>query len=486
MNEPPRKTGLARAAAMGSGAAALSRGLRAVIGLGTISLLSRFLTPTEFGLFALIFFLTNFVQIFADFGLRAALVQRKDVTETELHTAFWTSLALGAVLGGLLFLAAHPIAALFGEPQLAPYVRMIAPIFLPIALQGVPLSLLEREFRFQRIASAELAAGAAGAAVAVGLAWSGASVMALISQQYVIVLVTALTYFFSVRWRPRPVWSLDALRPLLGYSGYITLAGVVGFISGSADRPIVGARISPADLGYLTLAQQILISPVRTITTAIRRVTFPIMSAIQTEPARVASGYLTTLHATFLVMGPICFGILALAEPITAILLGPQWGPVATVLGVLSVYTLIGTVFELNNAIFSARGMARFQFCWSAMTATVNIATLYVAAGFGLMAVVWTKVVVIALFAPWHCWFIARELGVPLRRIPAVVWPPVVAAALMGAGTAALDRWLEGLGVPSLLRLMAGVPTGVLLYAGLILLLDRTRCLELLRRVKRR
>jgi PST family polysaccharide transporter len=486
MNQTPRKTGLARAAAMGSGAAALSRGLRAVIGLGTISLLSRFLTPTEFGLFALIFFLTNFTQIFADFGLRTALVQRKELNDVELQTAFWTSIGLGALLALLIFAAADPIAALFGEPDLAPYVRMIAPIFLPIALQGVPLSLLERDFRFQRVASAELAAGAAGAAVAVGLAWAGASVMALIAQQYVIVLITALAYFFSVRWRPRPAWSLDALKPLVGYSSYITLAGVVGFISGSADKPIVGARISPADLGYLTLAQQILISPVRTITTAIRRVTFPIMSAIQTEPARVASGYLMTLHATFLVMGPICFGIWALAEPITAILLGPKWGPVATVLGVLSVYTLIGTVFELNNAIFSARGLARFQLRWSLMTATVNIASLYVAASYGLMAVVWTKVVAIAFFAPWHCRFIARELDMPLRRIPAVLWPPVLSAALMGVATAALDQWLESRGLGSLLRLAVGVPVGVLLYGALILLLDRTRCLDLLGRLKLR
>ena len=79
----PQKPGLARAALMGSGAAALSRGLRALIGIGTISLLSRFLGPAEFGLFALIFFLINFIQVFADFGLRVALVQRKDVSDIE-------------------------------------------------------------------------------------------------------------------------------------------------------------------------------------------------------------------------------------------------------------------------------------------------------------------------------------------------------------------------------------------------------------------
>jgi PST family polysaccharide transporter len=310
--------------------------------------------------------------------------------------------------------------------------------------------------------------------------------MALIAQQYVITLVTTVVLAAGARWRPRAMWSLDALRPMVGYSAYITLAGVVGFISGSADRPIVGSRVSPADLGYLTLAQQILISPVRTITTAIRRVTFPIMSAIQTEPERVASGYLTTLHATMLVMGPICCGIWALAEPITAILLGPQWGPVATVLGVLSFATLLGTVFELNIAIFSARGMARFQFRWSLMTAVVTVASLYVAAGYGLMAVVWTRLLTLALFLPGHCLFLGRELGLAPAAIPRAIWRPVVAAAGMGAAVLALDSRLEAEGIGMVLRLLAGVPAGVLAYAALVFLVDRRASRQLLARVRRR
>ena len=101
-NSTPPKAGLARAAALGSGAAALSRGLRALIGIGTISLLSRFLTPTEFGLFALIFFLITFTQVFADFGLRIALVQQKEVSRLEQDSVFWASLTLGTIAAGLL------------------------------------------------------------------------------------------------------------------------------------------------------------------------------------------------------------------------------------------------------------------------------------------------------------------------------------------------------------------------------------------------
>lgn len=480
------KKGLARAAATGAGAAALSRALRALVGIGTISLLSRFLSPTEFGLASLVFFIVSFTQILADFGLRVSLVQKQHINELETNSVFWASLLLGLLAALAVFAAAHPIARLFGDDALTPYVWMIAPLFVVIAIQGIPLALLERSFSFQRIATAELVSGIAGAVAAVGLAAAGASVVALIVQQYVIVIVTCSIYFVWARWRPRMQFSMEALRPLVGYGSYVTLAGLVSFVSLSADRPIVGKRLNAADLGYLTLAQQIIYSPIRTISTAIRRVTFPILSSLQAEPARIAAGYLTTLHASFTVMAPVCFGIWALAEPMTGILLGPKWGMVASVLGVLSVSALISTIGELNAAVFSAQGKARFQFHWSLFSAPTYITALYISSGFGLMTVVWARAGVVALLVPINCWFLARLLGIRFLDVPRAIWRPGLSAIVMGVATSALDAALARAGFANITRLLIGVLTGVLVYGGLIALIDRKECLSILNRVRRK
>ncbi|TPE63326.1 lipopolysaccharide biosynthesis protein [Sandaracinobacter neustonicus] len=485
-NSTPPKAGLARAAALGSGAAALSRGLRALIGIGTISLLSRFLTPTEFGLFALIFFLITFTQVFADFGLRIALVQQKEVSRLEQDSVFWASLTLGTIAAGLMFALAGPIASLFDEPRLTPYVRAIAPILILVAAQGVPMSMLEREFRFQSIAKAEFVAGLAGAVVAVGLAAGGASVFALLAQQYAICLTIVIMCFRTSGWRPRLAFSLEALRPLIAYSSYITLAGVLGIISGYAERPVVGKKLPPADLGYLTLAQQIIVSPVRTVTTSIRRTIFPILSSLQAEPARIALGYLTTLHATFIIMAPVLFGIWAMAVPITDLLLGPKWAPVADVLGPVAIYTLLSTVLELNNAVLSARGVARFQFHWNMITAVTSLVCIYFAADHGLMAVVWTRFAMQFLFVPIHSHILARMIGINLLHILSAIWRPILAAALMGMAVLALDQWLTGHIPHTILRLPLSVATGVLLYAVCIWVIDRKGCTDILRRVRER
>src|SRR5690349_23320010 len=66
------------------------------------AVLARLLTPSDFGLLAMTAVFTGFAAVFADLGLTAALVQRREVTQRHLTAALWlnvaTALALAVVL----------------------------------------------------------------------------------------------------------------------------------------------------------------------------------------------------------------------------------------------------------------------------------------------------------------------------------------------------------------------------------------------------
>lgn len=485
-NPRPGRGGLARAAVMGSGVSILARGLRALVGVATISVLSRFMTPGQFGAFALVLFVVTFAQVFADFGLRVALVQKKEVEPIELDSVFWVSIALGLILMAGVWLASDRIAMLFDEPGIGVHIRTISPIFLLMGMQGVALSQLERAFRFQWVALAELVSAIAGAVVAIVLAMQGAAMMALVVQQLVIAgLATAMILAFA-RWRPRFAFSFTALKPLFGYGAFVTLSGAIQFLSTNADRPIVGTRLSAPDLGFLAMSQQIITAPIRTISTNVRRVSFPIMASIQNENERVALGHRVTLHGLFLVMAPICLGIWALAAPITDLLLGPGWEKVGALLGIMSFTALVGTVAELNSAIFSSKGKARFLFGWSCFSLLVNVAALLFSAQFGLMAVAWGRLGVMLFLVPLNCWFMMRLLGQPFRTIPAALWRAGVAAISMALLVYGADRLMHLEGVAPLIRLIAGTALGVVLYAGFIWLIDRQAVMMLVNKVRKR
>ncbi|MBD5127922.1 oligosaccharide flippase family protein, partial [Xanthomonas citri pv. citri] len=91
---------------------------------------------------------------------------------------------------------------------------------------------------------------------------------------FMVMLVSVI----SARWLPGLQFSYAALKPLLAYGGYVTAAGIVQFLTGKADRPIVGSRLSATDLGYSTITDQIVLSPLRVTVQMVRKVMFPIMS----------------------------------------------------------------------------------------------------------------------------------------------------------------------------------------------------------------
>ncbi|MBF0331969.1 MAG: oligosaccharide flippase family protein, partial [Candidatus Omnitrophica bacterium] len=62
------------------------------------AIMARILEPKDFGLIGMAVLVTGVVQLFGNFGLGAALVHKKDVTDEDLSTAFWANMGAGVVL----------------------------------------------------------------------------------------------------------------------------------------------------------------------------------------------------------------------------------------------------------------------------------------------------------------------------------------------------------------------------------------------------
>lgn len=476
--------GLGRHAIPGVVTQILSRSARALVGLGTVVILSRYLAPGEFGLFALIFFFVSFAQILGDSGLRSALVVRQQPTALEEDSVFWLSVALGLVLTLATIAFAEPLARLFNEPGLAAPLRQAAWVFVLSSIRGVPMAQLERGFQFNRIALSEISAAVVGAAVAIALALAGEGVLALVAQQLAMAAVPSVMNMRAARYRPGLRFSFAAVRPLLGLGGSLTLAGMVQFLAGNIDRPIVGARLSAADLGILAVAQQVVSTPLRMIVANVRRVTFPILATIQTENSRILAAHTSSLHAVMLVLGPVCFGMSAVSEPAARVLLGPQWTGAGNVIAIAALTALMTSMGEMNQSIFASKGRAGYMLRWSTGALISNALLLWMLVPYGLMAIVLGRLLYVVVALPVGAWFLSRELECRVRDLLLSFARPFAASLLMGAAVFALDRlWLADV-ASSFVRLLVLVPVGGIIYGGAIWLLDRAMVRTLVSRVR--
>ena len=79
---------------------------------------ARLLTPTEFGLVAMVTAVTGVFDLFRDGGLSAAAVQQISVTKDQQSALFWVNMAIGGGLTLLCLLAAPILVHFYGEPRL--------------------------------------------------------------------------------------------------------------------------------------------------------------------------------------------------------------------------------------------------------------------------------------------------------------------------------------------------------------------------------
>ena len=98
-------------------------------------LLARLLTPHDYGLAGMVLVFSSLVLILSDLSLGAGLVQRRDITEVDRNTVFWTSCAVGLCLSAAGIAIAGPISRFYGEPSVRPLFIAVSASFFLVSLQ---------------------------------------------------------------------------------------------------------------------------------------------------------------------------------------------------------------------------------------------------------------------------------------------------------------------------------------------------------------
>ena len=123
-------------------------GCRGISILVTI-LLARFLAPEDYGLIAMTSVFFAFANALMDAGFGQALIRKKDATQADYATIFYTNIALGLLAYGILFFSAHAIADFYTEPRLIPLVRIVGLVVVINSLQLVQVVDLTRRLDFK-------------------------------------------------------------------------------------------------------------------------------------------------------------------------------------------------------------------------------------------------------------------------------------------------------------------------------------------------
>ena len=118
--------------------------------------LMRLLSPDEFGKFAMVFIVISFLKLFSDFGLSAAIIQRKDPNNHYLSSAFWFQTLVALSITGCLIFFGYFFNTFYKEEILDQVSFWLGIDFFIGSLGIIPLALLQKELNFKILFKVQL------------------------------------------------------------------------------------------------------------------------------------------------------------------------------------------------------------------------------------------------------------------------------------------------------------------------------------------
>src|SRR3954451_20541934 len=198
----PRSGNTALRALAGMVWSALGFGSQGIGQFLVVIVFARYLTKSDNGVVAAALIVIALGQLFTDSGFAAAVVQREDLTDDHVRSAFALSLLTGLCMTIIVYVTAPLTADFFHDATVAPVMRGLSFTFLLQAPGLIAQALLQRDLDFKSIAIAESVSYFLGfAAVGVIMAMSGAGVWSIVVAQ--LAQAALLTSIMLIR-RPHP------------------------------------------------------------------------------------------------------------------------------------------------------------------------------------------------------------------------------------------------------------------------------------------
>jgi O-antigen/teichoic acid export membrane protein len=439
------------------------------IGVQLLSLvvLSRLLTPADFGLVALASAVSTFALLFRDFGTAPAIIQAPELDEATKSAAFWLNTGLGLALGVLVAALSPVLATVMRAPNLTGLLLVLAATF-PIAGTGiVHQALLERASRFAVIARIEIVSLVSGFVVAIVAALAGAGAYSLVLQTVTITLLTTLQLFASASWTPSAIGSLARMRGLWRFSRDMLAFNVVNYFARNADSLIIGRFLGAAPLGVYSLAYRTMLFPLHNLTFVATRALFPVMSRSQSDLPSIASMYLRSVSVISFFTAPLMAGLFILREPFVNALFGPSWHAVADVIAWLAPVGFIQSIVSASGPVFMSLGRTATLLRLTLIASSLHVVGFVVGVRWGLTGVAACYCVTNLLMAGPTLAVAVRCLHADASDLLRAVRRPILLSLVMSVALWAARSELSHFDLPLLAELAILVAAGSMLYFAL-------------------
>lgn len=371
-----------------SGAAVLiAQAISIALGVVSVAILGRLLSPEDFGVVAIASSFVAFVTMFADNGLPQSIVQREGITEPQVNALFWLNCACGLGAAVIGCLVAWPVALVFEQPELFGVIAALSGILVITGLGAPHFALLQRQLRFRTHSVIGVVASAIGIVTATITALLGWGYWALVMMTVASNSFRTIAAWATSHWRPSRPALAEGIGPMVRIGAYLAGTSLVGTIARTADRIMIGYGLGNAAAGFYANANRLIILPTNQVNTPLSSVAVPVFSRLQNDPERFRNFYRRGVEVIVFVLSPFILVAMVGADHIVPLFLGAQWEDSIPIFRALTPAALIACTRVVTSWVYVPLGHTDRQFRWRVFASFIMIGAFLIGLNWGAVGV---------------------------------------------------------------------------------------------------
>ncbi len=351
--------------------------------------LARLLSPSDYGLLAIVLAFVNLCDVFVSYGFGNALVQKKDADDVDFSTVFYTQIVLSVFIYGFLFLIAPWIASFYGEGYevIAPAIRVLGLNVVVIASSNVHTALIARKMKFRLSFFATLLGTLISAVVGIIMATQNAGVWALIAQSLTSSVANAIILWMIAKWYPKLSFSFERLKELFGYGWKLLCVGLLENLYIEIRSLIIGKIYDSDSLAYYNRGEQFPKIVSVNINSSIKTVLFSALSKEQDDVVVLKKMTKRAIKTSSYLLFPFLVGMLVTAEHFVPLILTDKWIPCIPYLQVFCVVYLFMPLQTTNMQVYKGVGKTNISLLIEIIKKVIGIFGLLVSLRYGPFAI---------------------------------------------------------------------------------------------------
>jgi teichuronic acid exporter len=385
--------------------------------LAGTAVLSRLVAPEQFGALGMLTVIVSITAFLVSLGLDFAVIQNRNLDDGDFSTFFWTNLILGLLFSIAFYLAAGQISDFYKQPLLIEPARIYSIIFFIQAIGIVPQAVLGKQLEFKKRVFAQLIAIVFSYCIAIPLAINGSGIWSLVAQVLIYnFLHVSLNFAFS-KWRPRFNISLASFQKVKSFGAYFFVFQLLDAVAVNVDSLLIGKFLGAEGVAYFGRAIALVMMPVLGLSMIFIKTFYSFFSAMQQNREDLKREFMRAGGLIIFFAAPVLLWMAVFSTEIVIILFGKQWAPVAQLLTILAVPSIVSCYFGLADSFMTSIGEVKNLSKASIIEKCFYFVFIIVGLRFGLIGLAYAKFVAIIISSAVKFHFLRKSIQLTLFEL---------------------------------------------------------------------